>query len=76
MSVNKRIILILGGIVTAFLLIAQSSTIATAQSSIIITTVAGNGIAGFAGDGGPAIAAQIAHPGGIAVDSAGNLYIS
>ena len=76
MSVNKRIILILGEIVSAFLLIAQSSTIATAQSSIIITTVAGNGIAGFAGDGGPAIAAQIAHPGGIAVDSAGNLYIS
>jgi sugar lactone lactonase YvrE len=39
----------------------------------IITTVAGNGTFGFAGDGGPAIKAQLNGPGSLAVDSAGNL---
>jgi hypothetical protein len=41
-----------------------------------ITTVAGNGAGGFSGDGGPAIAAELADPYGIFVDSAGNLYIA
>jgi hypothetical protein len=39
----------------------------------IITTVAGSGAFGFAGDGGPAINAQLNGPGSMAVDSAGNL---
>ena len=42
----------------------------------IITTVAGNGIPGFSGDGGPATNAQLNGPDGIAVDGAGNLYIA
>ena len=42
----------------------------------IITTVAGNGTAGYSGDGGPATDATLNGPGGIAVDNAGNLYIS
>jgi trimeric autotransporter adhesin len=41
-----------------------------------ITTVAGNGAFQFSGDGGPAPSASIAQPGGVAVDSAGNLYIA
>lgn len=43
----------------------------------IITTVAGNGAAGFQGDGGPASAASFGNPmGGIAVSPAGDLYIA
>ncbi len=41
-----------------------------------ITTVAGNGTAGFAGDGGPATAAEFSAPHGIWVDPAGDIYIS
>jgi len=42
----------------------------------VITTVAGNGTAGFAGDGGPATMAMLNYPEAIAVDSDGNLFIA
>jgi uncharacterized protein (TIGR03437 family) len=42
----------------------------------IIATVAGNGTYGYSGDNGPATGAQLYHPQGVAVDSAGNLYIA
>ena len=42
----------------------------------IITTVAGNGTSGFSGDGGPAVSASLGYTTGVAVDSAGNLYIA
>lgn len=41
-----------------------------------ITTVAGTGNAGFYGDGGPATAALLNYPFGVAVDAAGNLFIT
>ena len=41
-----------------------------------ITTVAGNGNAGFSGDGGPAVGASLNYPGGLALDVAGNLYFN
>ncbi len=45
----------------------------TAQGTI--TTFAGTGTAGASGDGGPATAAQVNTPYGVAVDAAGSLYI-
>jgi uncharacterized protein (TIGR03437 family) len=42
----------------------------------LIQTVAGTGVAGFSGDGGPANAALLNQPYGLAFDSSGNLYIA
>ena len=46
------------------------------SASGTIAVYAGNGQPGFSGDNGPAIAAQLNTPGSLAVDAAGNLYIS
>src|SRR5579875_291055 len=46
------------------------------RQSWIITTVAGTGIAGFAGDGGPAERARLNGPFDVGFDAAGNLYFS
>ncbi len=42
----------------------------------IITTIAGTSTAGFSGDGGPATAAMLQRPSGIAMDCLGNFYIA
>jgi uncharacterized protein (TIGR03437 family) len=42
----------------------------------VITTVAGTGVSGSTGNGGPALAAQIQEPRGLTFDSAGNLYFT
>src|SRR3954465_9634747 len=41
-----------------------------------ISTIAGNGTAGFGGDNGAAAASQLNAPYGLAIDSKGNLYIA
>ena len=46
------------------------------NASGTIATVAGNNTTGYSGDNGPAIHASLYDPTGIAVDSAGNLYIA
>lgn len=42
----------------------------------IITTVAGNGLSGYTGDGGLATSAEISAPNGVAVDSGGDIFIA
>jgi trimeric autotransporter adhesin len=46
------------------------------DASGIITTIAGTGVFGFSGDGGPATAAKLNTPDGITIDGPGNIYIS
>jgi sugar lactone lactonase YvrE len=54
----------------------NNSRIREVNGTGIISTIAGNGTSGFNGDGGPAIAASLSIPVEIALDSAGNLYIT
>ncbi len=56
-----------------FVLPLLAAALASGQT---ITTIAGNGTAGFAGDGGQATQAQINRAVGQAIDSAGNLYLA
>lgn len=63
---------------TGNLFIADSanSRIRKVNTLGIITTLAGNGTYGYSGDGGLALLAQVNYPGGIATDSAGNVFIA
>jgi uncharacterized protein (TIGR03437 family) len=47
---------------------------ASQTPSLTISTVAGNGRAGYSGDGGPATNAAISDPRGVITDPAGNVY--
>ena len=60
------------------LLIADSynSAIREVTANGVIGTVAGTGIAGYSGDGGPATSARLNLPSSVALDSSGNLFIA
>ena len=55
---------------------AWNHSIRRVDSTGIISTIAGIGVAGFGGDGGPAIRAALHIPYGMAADGAGNLFIA
>ena len=55
---------------------AATSGEASVSPDGVISTFAGNGIRGFAGDGGPASAASLRGPNAIALDSQGNILIA
>ena len=57
----------------AILLVPLSVSVSFGQ---IITTVAGNGVAGYGGDGASATAALLDQPHGVVVDGSGNIYIA
>jgi sugar lactone lactonase YvrE len=55
---------------------AAGNRIRKVSTTGMISTVAGTGISGYSGDGGLATAATLWYPLGVAVDSAGNIYIA
>ena len=54
----------------------ENSLIRKVNTSGVISTVAGNGIQGYGGDGGVATSASLAEPSSVFVDGAGNIYIA
>jgi sugar lactone lactonase YvrE len=54
----------------------ENSRIRRVATNGIISTVAGNGVNTFAGDGGPAVKASLYFPAGVALDAMGNLYVA
>ncbi len=54
----------------------QNLRIRKVNTSGIITTIAGNGTAGFSGDLGPATSASLSYPQGVYADNSGNVYIA
>jgi trimeric autotransporter adhesin len=77
-AMSALIAILMGGVIAA----AGPASAQTAQPAAAppapqsITTVAGDGMVGSGGDGGPAISAQLHHPTGMAEDLAGSLYIA
>ena len=55
---------------------AEGASIRKVSTDGTITTIAGTGVRGFSGDGGPATAARLDGPEGVATDGLGNLYIA
>jgi uncharacterized protein YjdB len=53
----------------------SNNRIRKVSTSGTVTTIAGTGVAGYSGDGGAATAAEVNYPIGIAIDTAGNIYI-
>jgi uncharacterized protein (TIGR03437 family) len=51
-------------------------TVRKVDTSGKISTIAGTGVWGYSGDGGPANKAMLAQPYALAIDSSGNIYIS
>ncbi len=61
---------------TLYLADTYNNRIRKIGSDGIITTVAGSGVSGHGGDGGPATQAALDRPYGVAVDANGNLFIA
>lgn len=55
---------------------ALNHVVVRIETNNTVTVVAGNGVRGFSGDGGDARRASFDQPRGIAIDKAGNIYIS
>ena len=64
----------IGGAGELYISDQQNFRIRRVDSAGVVTTIAGNGVRGFAGDGGPGPTGSIGDPGMVAVDAAGNVY--
>jgi len=55
---------------------SENNCIRKVTAGGVISTIAGTGTAGYGGDGGPAMTAQVSFPLGVSMDTAGNLYVA
>jgi hypothetical protein len=58
-----------------FMTLTTYSVVVRLDTGAQLSLVAGNGMAGFTGDGGPATLAELSGPTGVVVEAAGNVYI-
>jgi gliding motility-associated-like protein len=75
-SLNNPKRIVLDGAGKMYIADENNNVIRLVDTSGIISTIAGTGIAGFSGDGGAATLAQLDTPTGVAIDRSGNIYIS
>jgi RHS repeat-associated protein len=59
-----------------FIVDASNQRVRRVDTMGVITTVAGTGVAGYSGDGGPATAARLDGPSGVCTDAEGRLLIA
>lgn len=75
-SLNKPNAILLDAMGNLFIADSGNNRIRKISPDGVITTIAGTGTAGFSGDGGAPLAAQLNNPAGLAFDAAGNIYFS
>jgi List-Bact-rpt repeat protein/centrosomal CEP192-like protein/NHL repeat-containing protein/beta-propeller repeat-containing protein len=79
-AINAQFINIVGlavdGIGNIYVDDSNSSVVRVVNTSGIINTVAGNGTFGYGGDGGPATSGEFNVPSEVALDGAGNIYVT
>src|ERR1022692_3561086 len=74
-QLNTPLSIALDGTGNLYVADCQNQRVRRVSAGGSMATIAGNGVRGYAGDGGPATQAHLSCPHGVAVDSAGNLYI-
>ena len=75
-TLNKPSAVIEGSTGNLYVLDTGNNVVRLVNTTGTITTVAGNGTAGYSGDDGPATSATLHTPYGLNIDSSGNLYIA
>lgn len=75
-KINHAGQIIVNGAGTIFFADSYNNCIRKIDTSGVISTIAGNGIGGFSGDGGPATTCQLNNPLGLVFDNGGNMYVA